>query len=129
MPSVVGLTQGEAQAILDRAGFAVEVNTVASAQPEGRVVRQAPAPGTRLRQGSRVVIAVSGGIHGGDTVVPGVVGLQVGVARALLKTAGLTSGLAYTNRGPPGRVAAQSPAPGTRLPRGSYVTMVVGRQR
>jgi membrane peptidoglycan carboxypeptidase len=128
VPSVVGLTQGEAQARLAQAGFAVVVHNVASAQPKGRVVRQAPAPGTRLRQGRNVVIAVSGGVKGGDTIVPGVVGLQVSVARALLKTAGLTSGLAYTNRGPPGRVVAQSPGPGTRLPRGSYVTMAVGRK-
>jgi len=128
VPSVVGLTQGEAEARLRQAGFAVVVHKVASAQPKGRVVRQAPAPRTRLRQGRNVVIAVSGGVKGGDTIVPGVVGLQVSVARALLKTAGLTSGLAYTNRGPPGRVVAQSPGPGTRLPRGSYVTMAVGRK-
>jgi beta-lactam-binding protein with PASTA domain len=104
------------------------VHNVASAQPKGRVVRQAPAPGTRLRQGSPVVIAVSGGIKGGDTTVPGVVGLQVSVARALLTRAGLSSGLAYTNSGRPGRVAAQSPGAGARLPRGSYVTLVVSRR-
>jgi penicillin-binding protein 1A len=127
VPSVVGLTQGEAEARLRQAGFAVVVHHVPSAQPKGRVVRQAPAPGTRLRQGRPVVIAVSGGVKGGDTVVPGVVGLQVAVARALLRGAGLTSGLAYTDHGPRGRVAAQSPGAGARLPRGSYVTMVVGR--
>jgi len=127
VPDVVGLTQGEAEARLRQAGFAVVVHNVASAQPKGRVVRQAPAPGTRLRQGRNVVIAVSGGVKGGDTIVPGVVGLQVSVARALLKTAGLTSGLAYTNRGPPGRVSAQSPGAGARLPKGSSVTLVVRR--
>ena len=73
-------------------------------------------------------LAVSGGRTGGDVVVPGVVGLQASVARALLGRAGLTSGLAYTTGGPPGRVAAQSPGPGSRLPRGSYVTLVVGRR-
>ena len=53
---------------------------------------------------------------------------QASVARALLGRAGLTSGLAYTTTGPPGRVAAQSPGPGSRLPRGSYVTLVVRRR-
>jgi beta-lactam-binding protein with PASTA domain len=91
------------------------------------VVRQAPAPGTRLRQGRRVVIAVSGGIKGGDVIVPGVVGLQINVARALLAARGLSSGLAYSNSGSPGRVNAQSPEAGARLPRGSYVTLVVRR--
>jgi penicillin-binding protein 1A len=127
VPAVVGLPQGAAQARLAQAGFVAEVAQVASAQPKGRVVRQAPAPGTRLRQGSRVVIAVSGGRTGGNTVVPGVVGLQTGVARALLTRAGLRSGLAYTNNGPRGRVRAQSPGAGAQLPRGSYVTLVVRR--
>src|SRR5829696_4326991 len=127
VPSVVGLPQGAAQARLAQAGFVAEVHQVPSAQPKGLVVRQAPAPGTRLRQGRNVVIAVSGGVKGGDTIVPGVVGLQVSVARALLKTAGLTSGLAYTNRGPPGRVSAQSPGAGARLPKGSSITLVVRR--
>jgi membrane peptidoglycan carboxypeptidase len=65
---------------------------------------------------------------GPDVVVPGVVGLRAGVARSLLSRAGLSSGLAYTTNSPPGRVAAQSPGPGSRLPRGSYVTLVVGRR-
>ena len=60
--------------------------------------------------------------------MPGVVGLQVSVARALLTRAGFSSGLAYTNRGQPGRVAAQSPAAGARLPKGSYITLVVSRR-
>jgi penicillin-binding protein 1A len=63
-----------------------------------------------------------------DVIVPGVVGLPAGAARAVLTTTGLSSGLAYTNRGRPGRVAAQSPGAGDRLPRGSSVTLVVGRR-
>jgi serine/threonine-protein kinase len=128
VPSVVGLPQGAAQARLAQAGFAVEVHQVASGQPKGLVIRQAPAPGTMLRQGSRVVIAVSGGRGGGNGVVPGVVGLQVSVATAVLRRAGFSSGLAYTNRGQPGRVSAQSPGAGTQLPKGSYVTLLIRRR-
>ncbi|HEX7149021.1 MAG TPA: transglycosylase domain-containing protein [Actinomycetota bacterium] len=127
VPDVVGLSQGEAQAILSRAGFRVSARQVPSAQPQGRVVRQGPRAGTKLRQGSTVYLAVSGGRNGGNGVVPGVVGLQVSVARALLTRAGFSSGLAYTNRGQPGRVAAQSPAAGTQLPKGSYITLLVRR--
>jgi penicillin-binding protein 1A len=129
VPDVVGLSQQAAQAILARAGFASSVRQVNSDQPKGRVVRQGPRAGTRLRQGSTVYLAVSNGRKGGDVVVPGVVGLQASVARTLLAQAGLTSGLAYTSSGPPGRVTAQSPGAGSRLPRGSYVTLVVGRRR
>jgi membrane peptidoglycan carboxypeptidase len=129
VPDVVGLSQQAAQAILARAGFAVHVRQVPSAEPKGRVVRQGPRAGTRVRQGTTVYLAVSGGRGGGrDVIVPGVVGLQASVARTLLGQAGLASGLAYTGSGKPGRVAAQSPGPGSRLPRGSSVTLVVSRR-
>jgi membrane peptidoglycan carboxypeptidase len=127
VPGVVGLPQGEAQARLAQAGFRSQAAQVPSGQPRGRVVRQNPGAGARLQQGGTVLLAVSGGRNAGG-VVPGVVGLQVSVARATLARAGFTSGLAYTNRGQPGRVYAQSPGPGARLPRGAYVTLVVGRR-
>ena len=63
-----------------------------------------------------------------DVLVPGVVGLPAGAARAVLRTTGLSAGLAYSGRGRPGRVTAQTPGAGDRLPRGSYVTLVVGRR-
>ena len=127
VPDVVGLPQGQAQAILARAGFQVSARTIPSAKPKGTVVRQGPRAGTKVRQGTTVYLAISGGRTGGDVVVPGVVGLQVSVARALLTARGLTSGLAYSNSGRPGRVNAQSPGAGARLPKGSSVTLVVRR--
>jgi penicillin-binding protein 1A len=131
VPDVVGLPLDAAQARLYAAGFRTSVRQVPSAQPKGRVVRQGPRAGTRLPPGSTVYLAVSAGRGGGggnNVIVPGVVGLQVGVARAVLTRAGLSSGLAYTNSGPPGRVAAQSPGAGAQLPRRSYVTLVVSRR-
>jgi membrane peptidoglycan carboxypeptidase len=64
-----------------------------------------------------------------DVLVPGVVGLPAAAARAVLTGTGLSAGLAYTDRGRPGRVAAQRPGAGGRLPRGSSVTLLVGRGR
>jgi membrane peptidoglycan carboxypeptidase len=63
-----------------------------------------------------------------NVIVPGVVGLPVGTARSVLTESGLSPGMAYTTSGQPGRVAAQSPGPGSSLPRGSYITLVVGRR-
>jgi membrane peptidoglycan carboxypeptidase len=60
-------------------------------------------------------------------IVPGVVGLPIGQARAVLSGSGLGAGLAYTS-GRPGRVAAQSPGAGGQLPRGSSVILMVGRR-
>jgi membrane peptidoglycan carboxypeptidase len=128
VPDVVGMSRGAALAVLARAGFRGEAREVRSGEPAGRVVRQSPRAGSKLRQGGTVVLAVSGGRNGGDVVVPGVVGLQASVATALLGRAGLASGVTYTRDGPPGRVRAQSPGPGSRLPRGSSVTLLVGRR-
>ena len=129
VPGVVGLPKETAEAVLARAGFGSSVKPVRSAQPKGRVVRQAPGPGARLRQGSTVVPAVSAGRGGGgnNVIVPGVARARAGMARTVLAQAGLSSGLAH-QQGPPGRVAAQSPGAGVQLPSGSYVTLVVSRR-
>jgi penicillin-binding protein 1A len=63
-----------------------------------------------------------------NVVVPGVVGLPAGTARSVLTESGLSTGVAYSTSAQPGRVAAQSPGPGSTLPRGSYITLVVGRR-
>jgi membrane peptidoglycan carboxypeptidase len=63
-----------------------------------------------------------------NVIVPGVVGLPVGTARSVLNESGLSTGMAFSTFGQPGRVAAQSPGPGSSLPRGSYITLVVGRR-
>ena len=117
VPDVVGLPQAQAAAVLTRVGFRVSARTIPSAKPKGTVVRQ----------GTTVYLAISGGKGGEEVVVPGVVGLQVSVAQALLSARGLSSGLAYSNSGPRGRVSAQSPDAGARLPKGSSVTLVVRR--
>jgi penicillin-binding protein 1A len=129
VPDVVGMDQQAARDRLAQAGFRSQVRRVPSGQPGGRVVRQAPPGGTRLLQGSAVALLISGGRSFGSVIVPGVVGLQTAVARAILAAAGLTSGLAYGNRGTPGRVHAQSPRPGARVPKGSFIKLVVGRRR
>ncbi|MDF2744082.1 MAG: Multimodular transpeptidase-transglycosylase [Actinomycetia bacterium] len=63
-----------------------------------------------------------------NVIVPGVVGLPAVTARSVLAESGLSTGMAYTTFGQAGRVAAQSPGPGSSLPRGSYITLVVGRR-
>src|SRR4029453_14488095 len=65
VPDVVGLSQQAAQAILAQAGFPSQVRQVPSAEPKGRVVRQGPRAGSRVRQGTTVHLAVSGGRGGG----------------------------------------------------------------
>jgi membrane peptidoglycan carboxypeptidase len=63
-----------------------------------------------------------------DVLVPGVIGLPAGAARAVLASTGLSAGLTYTSQGRPGRVTGQSPPAGGRLPQGGSVTLLVGRR-
>lgn len=60
VPDVVGRTQEEAQAILEDAGFAVDVVEDPATEAEaGRVLSQSPDPGTERAQGDTITIVVS----------------------------------------------------------------------
>jgi eukaryotic-like serine/threonine-protein kinase len=60
VPDVVGLSQGDAQATLEDAGFVVSVDYVAGwGSMPGDVVGQDPVAGTRGRSGDEVVIQVA----------------------------------------------------------------------
>jgi penicillin-binding protein 1A len=127
VPNVVGQPVAAAQQVLAQAGLLATVRQVPSSAPKGRVVRQSPSGGAEVPGGTPVALEVSNGKRGGgDVAVPGVVGLQASVARTLVTSFGLTAGVSYTN-GAPGRVMFQSPGAGTRVARGSSVSLVVGR--
>ena len=61
-------------------------------------------------------------------IVPGVVGLPVGTAGPVLTESGLSPGMAAIHQRPARPGGRQSPGPGSSLPRGSYITLVVGRR-
>jgi membrane peptidoglycan carboxypeptidase len=128
VPNVVGKTAQAAQYLLGQAGLRSTVTEVPNSAPKGRVVAQNPTAGTSVQGGTTVTLLVSSGQGGGGNVgLPNVVGLPVGAARATLAALGFQVGIGYTNGGPRNRVVSQSPGAGTPLPRGSYVTLVVGR--
>jgi eukaryotic-like serine/threonine-protein kinase len=60
VPSVVGLTQSEATAVLQDAGFQVATQEVTTLDPtrSGRVISQSPSAGTQAGKGSTVTITV-----------------------------------------------------------------------
>jgi PQQ-like domain/PASTA domain len=72
--------------------------------------------------------AVDTGVAPADCIVPDVVGLQFDTARDRIRDAGCTVGRTMWFRSEkPGRVYAQSPAAGTRVPLGTAVVLTVGR--
>lgn len=62
VPGVIGLSAGEAETILEEAGFVVtRLADATSTEPAGTVVSQGPAEGTQLQPGGTVIIQVSDG--------------------------------------------------------------------
>jgi membrane peptidoglycan carboxypeptidase len=127
VPNVVGLDQPEAVRILVDSHFTPLVQSAPSARPAGVVVGQSPAGGSSAVSGSQVAIQVSTG-KPPAAGVPRVVGLAQGTAISKLQAAGFQIQVTFQpteDKKLDGRVAAQAPGPGGRVPVGSTVSIVV----
>jgi serine/threonine-protein kinase len=131
VPRVVGLNQTVGQRRLQAVGLASNVVYVASTQPAGRVVAQRPAPGTKVKRGSRVRLNVSTGPNPqAARSVPDVLGQDEATATTTLQNAGFVVEVIdqpTTDQTQDGIVVDEQPAGGTRAPRGSVITIYVGR--
>jgi membrane peptidoglycan carboxypeptidase len=128
VPRVVGSGSNHAQQELAEAHFTPRVEKVASVEPIGTVIRQEPSAGTMASLGSLVTIFVSSG-EVPQVIVPDVAGHTLGFARAKLESAGLGVKVVEQVVDDPaknGRVLAQTPKAGTRVDKGSKVTLTVG---
>ena len=138
VPEVVGYPANEAEQILERAGFAVSIDEVASSSyPPGTVVSQSPSGGSEAAEGSTVTIAVAtpeadDGDHQTSATVPDVLGQPEGSAESELHASGYDVRVVYqreSSRGQArknsGLVWKQSPASGTEAQPGSTVTIWV----
>jgi len=127
VPDVVGLSQAEAQAVLDDAGLDTgEVSPVASSEATpGTVLEQAPVAGAEVSRGSAVDLVVAAGAE--MVEVPDVTGLPRESATSELQAAGFTVSVSETYRDTidAGDVISQTPGAGTQAPRGSAVAIVI----
>jgi serine/threonine-protein kinase len=126
VPNVVNKTQDQATAILQQAGFTVNVaqqnsNTV----PQGSVISTNPPAGTTVGQGSAVQIVVSSGKQ--QVTVPSVVGQTPSAAGQTLGQLGLQVRQASEPSAsiPAGEVTRTDPGAGTTVAVGSTVTVYV----
>jgi len=129
VPNVVGLSQGDAEATLESAGFAVTATKLTSADvPAGDVIAQSPAAGTVMTAGSAVTIQVSAGVPDAPkATVPDVVGLRYSEAFNALQNAGLKVNIQFvTSDEYVLKVAEQSPAAGTSVDPGTVVMISIG---
>jgi beta-lactam-binding protein with PASTA domain len=131
VPDLVGQTEAQAGARLQRAGLRANVVRVPAEDAPGTVIAQRPAPGARAPRGGIVQINVSRGSPAPTGVpVPNVVRQDEVTAQDTLRTAGFTARLTdrpTTDPAQDGIVLEQRPPAGQRAPRGSQVVLVVGR--
>ena len=127
VPDVTGLTRESAEARLQDEGLQVSADEQESDEPEGDVISQSPAGGTKVGRGETVTIVVSIGRPKID--VPDVVGLSEERARAQLTGAGLTVARqerTVTDPTEDGVVVEQRPGAGSEVDQGQQVVIVVG---
>jgi len=130
VPNLVGMAVGEVTAALARYGCATGAirREYSTSAPSETVLAQSLAEGTQLPSGSSVDLVVS---LGSPCTVPKLLRKTLAQARSALARANCRLGTVRTRRtstGKRGRVVSQRPPPGTKLPRGARVHLVVGRR-
>jgi beta-lactam-binding protein with PASTA domain len=128
MPDVVGKPQSAAEAVLTNAILLVGTVTRehSATVPIGAVIAQTPASGTPVLPGTTVDLAVSSGVQ--PALMPDLLGQPRTQAESAVAGAGLVLGsvtLDHSDSVAADGVISQSPAPGTLLPPGTAVSIVV----
>ena len=127
VPTVVGLSQANAKAQIEAAGFVWELNSekVASdSVEEGSVASTDPAGGTQAEKGSTVRVTIS---SGPDSVVlpDNLVGMTPEDARKAIEALGLKweldSGKVASDTVAEGKVAQTNPSPGSKVKAGQTI--------
>jgi eukaryotic-like serine/threonine-protein kinase len=125
VPNAVGVAQADARDRLVAAGFRVRSVPVASDQPVGTVVAQAPAAGEKIARGTSVRINVSKGSATAN--VPSEVGQSSDAAQHDLAAKGFKPAVTEVSSDQPtGTVVAQSPS-GGQARKGSSVQLNVSK--
>jgi eukaryotic-like serine/threonine-protein kinase len=129
---VVNRTQAQALELLENEpyNFVVTVENINSEViPAGQVISVNPAGGELVPKGGAVTITVSSGPA--PVIVPPVEGLTAGQATNQLRGAGLEVVVEFREVAPgnpdDGRVIDQTPDASTQVPRGTTITLIVGR--
>ncbi|MEA3408872.1 MAG: PASTA domain-containing protein, partial [Candidatus Eisenbacteria bacterium] len=136
VPGVVDLSEGRAKSALVRAGFRALVTIDTSEDVKrGTVLGQDPGAGAEAPHKSTVTIAVAGDTKRNETV-PNVKGdlrhqaehklHKVGLGVRVVRTFMPRGGDPNVESKKPGLIFAQSPQPGTKVARGSKVTLHLG---
>jgi serine/threonine-protein kinase len=132
-PDLRGKTLSEAASLLQ--GLGLKLGSHPGRQysnlPSGEIVSQDPGAQFLVRKGQAINVVLSLGVH--YTQVPlDVIGLPtLQQARAALRAAGLKVGnvVSRNSSAPAGQILETQPAPGTRVPYGSAVTVFISNSQ
>ncbi len=129
VPNVAGVSASRARSRLQDAGLRVEIRSVISTSDTatpGEVLKQTPAAGTDVADGTVVVLMVSGASP--RIEVPAVVGLRASDATRALRDAGLEAQIRLVqSTKPAGTVLEQAPSSGTELEKDGTVRLDVAK--
>jgi len=124
VPSVVGMSQSEAESLLQSKGLQADAHTVPNDQPEGTVVAQSPSADSLVDADTVVRINIATGPQ--PVGVPNEVGRSFSDASAELQSLGFAVRRRNVPSSQPAEtVVAQSPAANSAQPKGSTVTLNV----
>ncbi|MBP5274283.1 MAG: PASTA domain-containing protein [Abditibacteriota bacterium] len=128
VPDVVGMSESEAVARLEEAGFLVERNdpTYSEEYKEGLIIFQTPGGGRKLKKGDRVTIQASLGNE--FVVMPDVVGKHKGFAVEAIVGAGLKVGSVrgeYSDDVPEDYVVSTNPEAGLSVAKDTPVDILI----
>ena len=126
VPNTAGREAPQARALLEQAGFEVDVEREESLQPPDRVIRSEPPGGTRADEGSTVTLVVSSGPP--DVVIPSVDGFPEKQAVKRLSKAGFRVDEPVRESSESvkrGRITRTVPGGGTVAPAGSRIRLFV----
>jgi serine/threonine-protein kinase len=129
VPDVGGDSSTDAANALGQAGFKTKtIQEASSTVDEGKVIRTDPAAGDRIDKGSTVTMVVSSGPE--QISVPNVLGKTGEEAKAEIEAAGLVykeAATAPSNADQDGKVVQQNPSGGTKVEKGTTVTVRLGK--
>lgn len=126
LPDVAGLSERQANIVLERLGYEVEIERREDPMGAGRAVETRPGAGTDLEVPNRLVLVVSEGAP--IVVVPDMLGLHIEDALQILTEAKLELGsISFDPDAPqaPGRIVGQYPPLGYSLRAGDAVELRV----
>jgi serine/threonine-protein kinase len=130
VPDVIGLDRVQAEEAIRAQGLKpeLEAEEYSETVPAGKVIRQNPEKGSKLKSGGSVRLVVSRGSS--KVGVPEITGQSAGYADSKLKEIGLNPERqpdAFSETVPEGSVVSQDPAAGTMVQKGSAVKYVVSK--